>query len=150
MDAEFLTVNRIHWLRLFRCTRNSRSELLTVEDNRAFAARPDPVKIYRGAPEKFARGTSSTTDEVKARWLAEPLEPKGKVFTIVLPKNKFLVHFLGRDEAEAFIHLRRICYEVALRSGGRAALDNRLRLANLPPAQRRGTVRDGWGSHTGH
>lgn len=114
IDTELPNLHRQrgYWLGLFKLSRENRSELMTPNEHEALATLPDPVRIYRGAAPKYARGLSWTTDPERAKWFAERYSAwSGRVFTCVIPKTKILAYFLERDENEVVIDPSRVHYQ---------------------------------------
>jgi len=114
IDTELPNLNRQRawWLRLFKSSRENRSELMTPNEREALSTLPDPVKIYRGAAPEYARGLSWTTDPERAKWFAERYSAwDGKVFACEIPKTKILAYFLERGEDEVVIDPSRVHYQ---------------------------------------
>ena len=111
IDTEGPSYNRSVWLHLFACRRSEKHHLMNTEEHSAFAALPELVRIYRGAPPKRKQGMSWTTSLDQARWFARRFCNGGVVFTTTVPKTKVLAQFLGREESEVVIDPRRIRIE---------------------------------------
>jgi hypothetical protein len=106
-------VNRPFWLEVFNSPRGERYLLMSKKENAILDALSDPIRIYRGAAPKYARGMSWTLDPKLAQRFADHLEVlwHGRVFTALVPKSKVLAYFQDRDESEIVIDPRRIRYE---------------------------------------
>lgn len=103
MDTEAPSRRKSLWLGLFGSRRNDRDQLMSRAEHAALAALPEVVQLYRGAPPRFARGMSWTTDWHKARWFADRFHNGGVVYTARVAKAQFLAFLLGRGESEAVI-----------------------------------------------
>jgi hypothetical protein len=65
-DTEMPNANRAYWLELFLSPRGERDQLMKSEEHAALTALADPVRIWRGASRRYARGMSWTVDEQQA------------------------------------------------------------------------------------
>lgn len=112
--AEGAGFNKSTWLALFNAEISGRHMLMEPGDHAAFEKLPEKVLIFRGAPEKYARGMSWTTDRERAVWFSRRFTRENMVFTATVPKRKFLAYFCGaRKENEAVIDPRRIRVDAA-------------------------------------
>jgi len=103
-DTEGPTQHRRLWLDLFRCDRPGRHNLMTESERTFLEALPDPVTIYRGAPEKGKRGISWTVDPERAAWFAVRFNiEEGHVYSASVPKSRIFAYFEERDEREVVI-----------------------------------------------
>ena len=135
-DTEYPNVNRALWLGLFTSKRDNRDPVMDAEGHAAVDRLPDPVRIYRGAQLRYARGMSWTTDPDTAAWFAHRFQHRrGEVFTTTLAKRKILAYFDDRKEREVLIDPRRI--RVAVLDWSEEQLNEAIARAERPLAEER-------------
>jgi hypothetical protein len=112
------TAIRAYWLDMFTLDksmpekyRNGRKCLMNYAEHARLSALLDPVRVYRGADRKYARGMSWTTDIVVATWFSDrfygtQFNDSASVFVADVRKSRVLACFAERGEAEVVIDPR--------------------------------------------
>lgn len=98
------------WRALFGSSRPGREWLMDEAERARVAALPEVVTAYRGFSHPGGQaGISWTLEREQAEWFARRLEVLGGAFvaTVVVPRERIVAVFDGRDEAEAVIPDRR-------------------------------------------
>lgn len=115
LHSDIMLKNKDTWLRLLRSKRKDRQLLMTEADNIKFAAKGDPLTIYRGfASARSMDGISWTLDPERAKWFAlyacDPrrrfMGARGRSPSVVSGtclKSDVLAFFSQREEEEIVI-----------------------------------------------
>jgi hypothetical protein len=122
-DTEFPNRDRAYWLDMFTLDksmpekyRNGRKCLMNYAEHARLSALLDPVRVYRGADRKYARGMSWTTDIVVATWFSDrfygtQFNDSASVFVADVRKSRVLACFAERGEAEVVIDPRSMRFQ---------------------------------------
>ncbi len=92
---------------LFGSARKGKENLMTKDEQKAFAALPEEIKVYRGQVCHKPLAWSWTTDKEKAKWFAErfkELKTKTEVLSGTVAKSKVEAYITRREESEIVVN----------------------------------------------
>lgn len=109
-DTENQWQNLLVWKGALSSTRPFRHYLMDEKEDQALRSLPEFVTVYRGCVEKLnENGLSWTLSKEKAQWFAGRFTHKGegKVLEKIVPKSEIIALFLGRNESEIVLEVKK-------------------------------------------